>query len=291
MTPVMEFGDLSGRLRKWQDEARRAREEDAPARALRLAPESVAQNRDLLRKAEARLGPGKRPCDYRPWSAALVEAEGRIAPLDLARDPYAHHQANIGFRAFMEDVALPAWPEPRRDLIEFALAFLEADVMLFRSGYAKRHMIRRLQQSPLTEADIARIDALLHRAVTQGTGLEVYRAFCKLAAHLVAEGHLGDLPGWLAARAEGAILTLGMAGGRLWQQILSVGLTDADLASLSSGGWVRPYRNGVAWPEMGTVVPAGFAVKTDAQKLKRNAWRMLDHILRRAPDMLHDSPA
>ena len=95
---------------------------------------------------------------------------------------------------FASDVAQPGWPGPRPDLIAFALAFLEADVMLFRSGYVKRHLIKRLQQSPLTSDDITRIDALLRRAVTRGSSLEEFKGYRILAAHLVVNGALGSGP-------------------------------------------------------------------------------------------------
>ena len=188
----MEFGDISGQLRKWQEEACLAREADAPDRELRLIPELVRSWTDVLREAAEIVEPGVRPCDYRPWVAAIGEAGQRHG--------LAAHQADLApktsfasrFRNFMEDVSLPAWPEPRRDLIEFALALLEADVMLFRSGYAKKNLIQRLKQSPLTDGDIIRIERMLRRAVIGGTGLEEYRAWCNLAAHLVAAGHAKD---------------------------------------------------------------------------------------------------
>lgn len=287
----MLFGDISGVLRNWQEEARRAREADAPARALRLAPEIVTKWTKVLRETATLVEPGHRPCDYTPWKRAIPEAMGRIAPLDLIEEQDAHRWGATDLRNFIEDVALPAWPEPRHDLIEFALTVLETDVMLFRSGYAKRHLLQRLKQSPLTDVDIARIESMLHRAVIEGTGLEEYRAWCKLAGHLVAEGHLADLPRWLAPQAEGAILTVGMADGRLWNQILNAGLPDGDLERFAVGGWRRAYVNGVAWPDFGTIVPAGKRVNTAEQRVKRNAWRMLDHILRRVPDALDAPPA
>lgn len=286
----MMFGDMSGVLRNWQEEARRAREADAPARALRLAPEIVTKWTKVLRKAAALVEPGHRPCDYTPWKRAIPEAMGRIAPLDLAEDRDAHRWGATDLRNFIEDVSLPAWPEPRRDLIEFALTVLEADVMLFRSGYAKRHLLKRLKQSPLTDTDILRIEALLRRAVTDGTGLEEYRAYCKLAAHLVTEGYLKDLPGWLGERAEGAILTFDQADGPFFQKVYSAGFSDEDIYKLSKGPLWGPRKYGLRWPAMDSLVPAGKKTETDDQRIARNAWRMLDHILRRVPDVLDTPP-
>ena len=281
----MVFGDISGQLRKWQAEARKRREADAPARALRLVPEVVAHWTEVLNRAAPRAAPGKSPCDYAPWVKALSEAQGRVASRDVDEDRYAHWNYHNDFRRVMEDIALPAWPEARADLIEFALRFLEADVMLFRSGYAKRHLIQRLKQAPLSDAGIARIKPMLRRAVTKGAGLEEYRAWCKLAAHLVAEGHLPDLPGWLLPQARGTYLNYGMADGTLARQFWKADLSDSDMKRLV-GGVFRPSRYAVVWPDFSQVVEIGGAYGSDEQRVKRNAWRMLDHVLRRVPDAL-----
>lgn len=171
----MVFGDISGQLRKRQEEARARLVADAPDRALRLAPDIVERWTDVFREAADEIVPGERPCDYEPWRKAIAEVGPRHG---LEPDTFISSRA----LTFIADVAMPAWPEPRRDLIEFALVVLEGDVMLFRTGYAKRHLIKRLQQAPLTQTDIARLDVMLQRAVTRGTGFEEYRAWCKLAA-------------------------------------------------------------------------------------------------------------
>lgn len=183
----MIFGDASGQLRKSQEENRARRVADAPDRALRLSPEIVERWTAVFRQAADEVVPGRSPCDYAPWKKAIAEVGPQHG---FAPDNFISSRA----LTFIADVSMPAWPEPRRDLIEFALVVLEADVMLFRTGYAKRHLITRLQQAPLTQTDIARLDVMLRRAVTQGTGCEEYRAWCKLAAYLVDEGYLGDLP-------------------------------------------------------------------------------------------------
>ena len=283
----MVLGDISAQLRKWQDEARRRREADAPARALRLAPEVVAHWQKQLEKAIPLVQPGRTPCDYIPWVTALSKARGAVPPKGLEDDPYAHWNYNNDFKSFVEDIALPAWPDPRRDLMDFALLFLESDVMLFRSGYAKRHMIKRLQQAPLTQIDIARLDKMLRRSVLEGTGVEEYRAWCKLAACLVAKGHLGDLPAWLFPQAKGAFLNFSMADGRLAQQFWKADLSDADMMKLVGGVW-RASRYAVSWPNFRTVIDTGGAIDSEEQRTKRNAWRMLDHIMRRTPSLERD---
>ena len=156
---------------------------------------------------------------------------------------------------FAEDIAQPGWPEPRSALIDFALTFLEADVMLFRSGYAKRHLARRLGQAPLTAADVARIEAVLRRATAGGAGLEEFRAYADLAARLVAEARLPGFEDWLVGRAEGAILTADRCDGRESRDIRRLApLSEADLA-----GWQRLGGPGVVWPGLDRLVDAGRA--------------------------------
>ncbi len=261
-------------LRAYQAEQRRAREADAPERVLRLQPQFVELWTAILQDAANTVERSAKPCDYAPWEVALARAgahHGLVEDGVVAR-----------FSRFLWDVSQPAWPEPRRDLIGFALAALDCDVMLFRSGYAKRHLIKRLQQASLTEADVARIEAMLRRAVIDGTGLEEYRAWCKLAGHLAASGRVDGLQAWLSAEAEGAILTLDRISGPIWFRIFE-DLPQKDLKRLSVGGILRPHVNGLRWPDLGMVVPAGKLVNARDQQIKRNAWRMLDHISRRTP--------
>lgn len=89
-----------------------------------------------------------------------------------------------------EAVMRPSWPPQHRHLIDFALTFIEADVILFRSGYAKRHLAKRLQQVDLTDNDVARLSGVFQTRVNEGVGLEEFRAYAKLAAHLVCAGRL-----------------------------------------------------------------------------------------------------
>jgi len=276
----MTFGYRKRQLRKWEEEARARRVADAPDRALRLQPEIVERWTGVFREAVDEIMPSESPCDYGPWSKAIGEVGPRHG---FEKDSFISSRA----LNFIEDVSMPAWPDPRRDLIEFALVVLEADVMLFRTGYAKRHLIKRLQQAPLTKTDISRLDVMLRRAVTDGTGLEEYRAWCKLAASLVDEGYLGDLPAWLYPQAKGALLNYRMADGRLTQQLLDAGLSDAEKRKLLGGVWRAPS-HAVSWPNFSEVIRENGNFDTQEQRVKRNAWRMLDHISRRIPSLERD---
>lgn len=269
--------------KKYHEGRRRECEADAPMRALRLAPELVELWTNVVRDASAIVVLGEKRCDYRPWSIALSKAGEEHGLIELRGDESPPAGIASRFSAFLWDVASPAWPDPRRELIEFALTVLEAEPKLFRSGYAQKYLIIRLKQSPLTDGDVARAGSLLRRAVKYGSGFEEFREYCRLAGHLATSGRLPDLEDWLEERAEGAILTFGMSGSRPLLQILEA-VPEADLKRLNVGGWRRPHVNGVAWPDLGTLVPAGPALKTPEQRVKRNAWRMLDHILRRSPN-------
>ncbi|MEO0389978.1 MAG: hypothetical protein AAF218_03465 [Pseudomonadota bacterium] len=245
-----------------------------------MYPEIVERWTGVFREAADEIVPSQSPCDYEPWSKAIGEVGPRHG---FEPETFISSRA----LAFIEDVSMPAWPEPRRDLIEFALVVLEADVMLFRTGYAKRHLIKRLQQAPLTQTDIARLDVMLRRAVTRGTGLEEYRAWCKLAAYFVDEGYLGDLPAWLYPQAKGAFLNYSMADGRLAGQFANAGLTDVEMRKLV-GGVFRSPRHAVSWPNLSEILTVDGNFNTPEQRLKRNAWRMLDRIIRRVPRLERD---
>lgn len=281
----MVFGDISGQLRKWQDEAHARREADAPDRALRLYPEIVERWTDVFHEAADEIVPGENPCDYAPWVKAISEVGARHGFKSYPQDPRTCITSRA--RNFIEDVSMPAWPEPRRDLIEFALVVLETDVMLFRTGYAKRHLIKRLQHAPLTQKDIARLDVMLRRAVTRGAGLEEYRAWCKLAAYFVDEGYLGDLPAWLYPQAKGAFLNYSMADGRLARQFSDAGLSDAEMLKLVGGIW-RASSHAVSWPNFSEIIKVDGNFNTPEQRVKRNAWRMLDQIIRRVTSLERD---
>ncbi len=155
--------------------------------------------------------------------------------------------------------------------------------MLFRSGYAKRYLARRLQQSPLRDADVVRIETVLRRAVLEGTGLEEYRAYAKLAAHLVESGRLPDFEDWLEGLAEGAILTLDRADGEGWRDIFieNENLSEQDKARLGRVNWFGPSKWGTRWPWLDEVVRAGKRLRDKDERVRRNACPMLRAVLRR----------
>lgn len=222
----------------------------------------------------------KRTCSYHAWSSLLNEYCGNPPSVGIAPD----YPTNMSSRlmSFAEDVAKPGWPEPISDLIEFALAFLEADVMLFRSGYTKRHLVKRLQQSPLSPDHIIRIDRLLRRAVTNGTGLEEFRAYRRLAAHLVVSGALPDLPTWLAEKAHGAIRTVDRADGEIFADLMSdTAMSDADRDRVTKSTFFGRFKWGMSFSDLLVAVPAGKLTNEDASRTKDNAYLMLRSIQQR----------
>ena len=99
---------------------------------------------------------------------------------------------------FADKVSAPGWPKEHGHLTDFALRFLEADVMLFRSGYVKRHLLCRLRQARLDLSQAERAVSLVKRAVTDGSGLEEHREFRRLAARIRTD----DLITWLNQRPQ-----------------------------------------------------------------------------------------
>lgn len=250
---------------------------DREARASRLSPEAVARWTALVKAVARIVPPAKRPCSHDRWERALQDF-ARTPPFIGALDDRSRAAAS-DLSAFVADVAQPGWPDPRPDLIEFALTCLEADVMLFGSGYKKRHLIRRLQQSPLTGDQLARVDRLIRRAVTEGTGREENRAYRKQAAHLMWRGEVPGLYLWLEETAKGALIRSGDLPTSL-QFHLTERLGD---------DWGRWYgllgAKALVAPELGVMV----AVPRQPDKAalaRRSAFRFLMAIEARCPHAL-----
>ena len=144
--------------------------------------------------------------------------------------------------------------------------------MLFRSGYTKRHMLRRLRQAQLNDNQIIRATVLIRRAVTCGTGLEEFREFCRLAVRLLDD----DLREWLMATAEGAFITVNDFECSDYSQ----------LEAFDSATHRKLTRYGLNF-RPNYAVRADFSLPivktahlTADNKIRRNAWRMLRQIER-----------
>lgn len=101
------------------------------------------------------------------------------------------------------------------------------------------------------------------------------------------EGYLGDLPAWLLPQAKGAFLNYSMADGRLAGQFANAGLSDSEIRKLV-GGLCRASSHAVSWPNFSEIIRVGANLNTPEQRVKRNAWRMLDQIIRRVPSLERD---
>lgn len=212
-----------------------------------------------------------RPCHYGPWAAALLKLE----KIDAEWPKLGRHYYDAGPSSLMacaHRVSRPGWPDEHAHLVEFALRFLEADVMLMSSGYAKRHLLRRLRQASLTTDQTGRAIALVKRAVTDGTGLEEFREFCRLATRLITD----DLHAWLSETAEGAYITISDIDG---EDLARIELFDtATRRKVTRYGFnLRPnyaFRSDFSLPVIKT------SELTETNKTRKNAWRMLRHIER-----------
>ena len=209
---TFDITSLNARLRTYERERRAARQADTPRRLAALNRENAAYWTGVVRRAAPHTAEADapRPCHYGPWSAALLKIE-RVDREWKSLERYYHHGQDAvasdligGLMSFVYDAMCPGWPDDHAHLVEFALTFLEADVMLFRSGYYKRHLLRRLRQAELTPEQAERAAALVKQAVNRGTGLEEFREVARLARRLETE----DLREWLSQRAEGAYLTM-----------------------------------------------------------------------------------
>lgn len=246
-----------------------------------ISPDILAFWSETVTALADEISSGTSPCDYSGWLNALsdivIPPEARL-PLLPDLQP-AHALMYIA-----ETIAHPPWPEDRHSQVRFALAFLEADVMLFRSGYAKSRLIDRLRQSALNTDQIVQVDKQLRRSIINGCGLQECRAYSRLAAKLAVDGHLSDLIDWLETTAQGAILTTSRCRGKIADTFTDRFHTDAAFADkLTKRQWLtgRGFSIcawGVAYPDMTAIVPAGTAVWEQDQQQKHSAYLMLRSI-------------
>lgn len=233
-----------------------------------LRPEAAAFWVDILDQAEpiARHAPRTSVCDYAPWTTALRQiASGHAYWTD---EPVYE----MRLMAFAKCVARADWPSEHDHLIEFTLKFLEADVMKFSSGYTKKLLLKRLKHAAFDGVQLKRVHALLKRAVTDGTGLEEYREFCRLAARVMTD----DLHEWLEKTAAGVLVAIDDRygpGSFYWYEKLGDEIFKKYGTLLYGRAWV-----------LVEVEPPHSLVKIDDvpehNDVKLNAWRMLMHIKR-----------
>lgn len=262
------------------EEQRQARETDLPRRLAVLTPEAASGWIDVIDQAMPLVAREtfKRPCDYGPWRRALEQLQAPVQPEATYTPRFA--DADSGLINFATDASMPGWPDEHAHLVEFALRFLEADVMLFRSGYTKRHLLRRLRQVKLDPAQNERAIALIKRAVTQGTGLEEFREFKRLAVRVADD----DLKEWLAEKADGAYVNTSHifeAGfGHLFRPLFDIGQF--------LDGWFQ----GPADPKKLDVFSLDIAKKglPDDNPAKLNAWRVLNHMRQNERHSTHGLP-
>ena len=249
---------------------------------VRILPEPVAYWTGQIRKAADRVKPGRSVCDYQPWKDALRSLRLEPVPPETTARLQWGNRSSSDLMAFAYDVSRGLKKAPRPDLVDFALTFLEADVMLFQSGYLKRDLILRLRQLDLEGPEILRIKALLMRAVLEGAGLEEFVAYTRLSAKLAFSDALDGWEDWLQDTAKGAILTYGNFDSDHLAKVLEMAEAQGiRFYKLFSPIWWKRPALGLQWPEMNQLVPAGEPLNTPEQQVKRNAWHMLDAIHRR----------
>lgn len=248
---------------------RRQEEAERAGRAAQWAydtrPEAVAEALTLLNAVAAglRRADMKRPCDDGPW----LEACRAIEAISKPESRYDRYLSPV--MRFAERFVQYPWTEPRADMIDYAIRFIEVDAMFFRSGYTKRHMANHLRHVVLTEGDVARLEAAFRARVTQGAGLEEFRAYARLAAKLVSEGRMPEFEAWVRETARGAVLNTRNVDPADFYRVL---LFNPHLEERQRERVLRG-KYGVVWPELTELVPMRGVAKDEAQKIKRNAYR------------------
>ncbi len=211
-----------------------------------------------------------RACDYAPWQKALTAVGAR----------------HIDLMSFAETAGRPPWPVERENLIEFALTFLDADPMLFRSGYAKRHLLDRLRQCSLPTEQFDRLSRILKHAVTRGTGVEEFRAYCRIAGALRPPG----LAEWLRPFANQAKLDRARHLGSADRLRLSPEFAEKGWPEYTRTLGYKPPRHAVSADLCGELIPMTARDWSDPQnRCAVNAWLMLRAIDRRS-QVGHEAP-
>ena len=78
-----------------------------------------------------------------------------------------------------------------------------------------------------------------------------------------------------------------MADGRLGRQFTNAGLSDAEMRK-RVGGVFRGPSHAISWPNCSEIIQIKGNLNTPEQRVKRNAWRMLDQICRRVTSLERD---
>ncbi|MEO9823342.1 MAG: hypothetical protein ABJF50_02870 [Paracoccaceae bacterium] len=250
------------------DEFRKAQEADLPRRLAILTPETTIGWIDVIEQALplVALETPKRTCDYGPWRKALGELQAPEQPDETYTERFA--DADSGLINFSTDASKPGWPQDHAHLVEFALRYLEADVMLFRSGYVKRHLLRRLRQAVLDRKQTERAVALIKRVVTHGSGLEEFREFKRLSVRVGDD----DLREWLEKMAEGAYVNADHFSGyfHVFHPLLEVG-------KYAPTGWFQCPNEPAKLDVFSLNVVKKKGVPDD-NRIKVNAWCVLNHM-------------
>jgi hypothetical protein len=89
--------------------------------------------------------------------------------------------------------------------LEAYIAFLEADLHFYRSGYAKSEAIRGVKRVPLTPAQQRRLQDVVLRVVDKGFRRE-FRDYCRLAKHVQSADWLIEVEARLSAHDPNQVL-------------------------------------------------------------------------------------
>jgi hypothetical protein len=108
------------------------------------------------------------------------QSRGAMEAWWQACDRYRRHTSPMEGRLGQIDTSGLAHSASLRD---FAITFLEADPMYFRSGYIKAGLLHRLKSAEFDEREAARLAAVLVDAIRR-RGQREFLYYCRLAAAL-----------------------------------------------------------------------------------------------------------
>lgn len=89
--------------------------------------------------------------------------------------------------------------------LEPYIAFLEADLYFFRSGYMKEEVIKGLKRTPLTESQRSRLQAAVLAVIEKGFRRE-FRDYCQLARRIQTAKWLQEIEARLSSKDTGIAL-------------------------------------------------------------------------------------
>jgi hypothetical protein len=125
-------------------------------------------------------------CAWADWEAACREFHGYPSPMSDFESADGRERLRAG----------------DSHLLEHAIAFLEVDPFVFRSGYAKATIIRCIKHLLFTPDQLERLRWVVVQVIQKSDRAE-FRAYCRLAASIHSMGFEEQMRGFLGSPDSG----------------------------------------------------------------------------------------